>query len=166
MKGADAPMSDALVEARRLLGLVTRDLQGRIEGGKLAALMTVRDRIDEALSAQGALREAPEVTDEMVERAMKTYAEVDRGLSIRGMRAALTASLASAPQPTDWRKTLEDIRHAMVTSNRLYATDRRPESGDWFQIDNDEYITALDRLLPPGPYVREPAAPQPEESRK
>lgn len=57
----------------------------------------------------------------------------------------------------DRRRTLEDIRHKLVASSGLYATDRRPDDLDgelWFQIDNTADIAALDRLLPPGPYVR------------
>jgi hypothetical protein len=48
------------------------------------------------------------------------------------------------------RRTLEDIRHFLVIINRGTAT----LDGEPFQIDADEYIAALDELLPPGEYRR------------
>jgi hypothetical protein len=51
---------------------------------------------------------------------------------------------------SDARRTLEDIRHFLVTINRAIAT----QEGQSFPIDTSDYIEALDRILPGGPYTR------------
>ena len=92
-------------------GGVTGDDDENAANAALMALAPEMAAEIAALRAQGALREAPEVTDEMVSEAQDTLENVDLcgdqdcDFCRRKIRAALTAALAAAPQHETEKKS-------------------------------------------------------------
>jgi hypothetical protein len=72
-----------------------------------------------------------------------------RDISIRGA-ALMTSHTVDVSEITQARRTLEDIRHFLVTINGATAT----QEGRSFRVDTTKYIDELTELLPPGPYKR------------